>query len=436
MSHENPKNDAIQLALNAAVKSKISSITVCVGSGIFPEQLNITSRGGISLMGRGTLANPTVIDPSSVVVNNYDTILNCCTFAQAAIILAGNNGTGATLKNINIRNLVIDGDGARSSINNYPLCYADFAGINFDGASGSITDNTIKNMYMPLAQDGCGDGGGIDVDINNNLSPAETVTLSNNFIPNYGEFGIGCWGPLQTCMISNNKVSFYSPYSPTTAPAGIAILGGAVTNVAYNSASGNICTNAICGPNLVTEFQASGILTSASAAGTILRDNTLADNDLGISVFADTTSVLNNKITDSTFVAVSTEDGVEPTRWPVIASPEARLEQRSLMPGSSFRTYSFHDQHSFKLFQPCPDKGRNNHLHSGRGNRQLSGACTRSLWEYDRHHKIMRLGKNNLVFQEPPLTQAELETFLRQAPIATLCIHNEDGKIHAAPIWF
>ena len=198
---------------------------------------------------------------------------------------------------------------ARSSINNYPLCYADFAGINFDGASGSITDNTIKNMYMPLAQDGCGDGGGIDVDINNNLSPAETVTLSNNFIPNYGEFGIGCWGPLQTCMISNNKVSFYSPYSPTTAPAGIAILGGAVTNVAYNSASGNICTNAICGPNLVTEFQASGILTSASAAGTILRDNTLADNDLGISVFADTTSVLNNKITDSTFVAVSTEDG-------------------------------------------------------------------------------------------------------------------------------
>ncbi len=180
-------------------------------------------------MGRGTLANPTVIDPSSVVVNNYDTILNCCTFAQAAIILAGNNGTGATLKNINIRNLVIDGDGARSSINNYPLCYADFAGINFDGASGSITDNTIKNMYMPLAQDGCGDGGGIDVDINNNLSPAETVTLSNNFIPNYGEFGIGCWGPLQTCMISNNKVSFYSPYSPTTAPAGIAILGGAVS---------------------------------------------------------------------------------------------------------------------------------------------------------------------------------------------------------------
>jgi PPOX class probable F420-dependent enzyme len=41
-----------------------------------------------------------------------------------------------------------------------------------------------------------------------------------------------------------------------------------------------------------------------------------------------------------------------------------------------------------------------------------------------------------LVFQEPPLTQKELETFLVQAPIATLCTHNDNGTIHAAPIWF
>lgn len=41
-----------------------------------------------------------------------------------------------------------------------------------------------------------------------------------------------------------------------------------------------------------------------------------------------------------------------------------------------------------------------------------------------------------MVFQEPPLTQQELETFLTQEPIATLCTQNEDGTIHAAPIWF
>ena len=118
VSHENSKNDAIQLALDAAARSKVSPIVVCVASGTFPEQLNITSRGGISLVGRGTWKNPTILEPKSVIVNNYDNILGGA-FAQAAIILAGNNGTSAIIRNINVRNIVINGDGARSSIDKY-----------------------------------------------------------------------------------------------------------------------------------------------------------------------------------------------------------------------------------------------------------------------------------------------------------------------------
>jgi len=36
----------------------------------------------------------------------------------------------------------------------------------------------------------------------------------------------------------------------------------------------------------------------------------------------------------------------------------------------------------------------------------------------------------------PPLTQMELDGFLAQAPIVTLCTLNSDGTIHAAPVWF
>jgi PPOX class probable F420-dependent enzyme len=36
----------------------------------------------------------------------------------------------------------------------------------------------------------------------------------------------------------------------------------------------------------------------------------------------------------------------------------------------------------------------------------------------------------------PPLTQGEVDEFLAKAPIATLCTHNADGTIHAAPVWF
>ncbi len=41
-----------------------------------------------------------------------------------------------------------------------------------------------------------------------------------------------------------------------------------------------------------------------------------------------------------------------------------------------------------------------------------------------------------MVFQMPPLTQKELDDFLAKEPIATLCTQNEDGSIHATPLWF
>jgi nitroimidazol reductase NimA-like FMN-containing flavoprotein (pyridoxamine 5'-phosphate oxidase superfamily) len=36
----------------------------------------------------------------------------------------------------------------------------------------------------------------------------------------------------------------------------------------------------------------------------------------------------------------------------------------------------------------------------------------------------------------PPLTQQELDSFLEQTPVVTLCTQNSDGTIHAAPVWF
>jgi PPOX class probable F420-dependent enzyme len=38
--------------------------------------------------------------------------------------------------------------------------------------------------------------------------------------------------------------------------------------------------------------------------------------------------------------------------------------------------------------------------------------------------------------QPPPLVDAELEPFLRSAPIARLATHNADGTTHIAPVWF
>ncbi len=38
--------------------------------------------------------------------------------------------------------------------------------------------------------------------------------------------------------------------------------------------------------------------------------------------------------------------------------------------------------------------------------------------------------------QAPPLTDEEIKALLKEAPIARICSFNQDGTIHAAPVWF
>jgi nitroimidazol reductase NimA-like FMN-containing flavoprotein (pyridoxamine 5'-phosphate oxidase superfamily) len=38
--------------------------------------------------------------------------------------------------------------------------------------------------------------------------------------------------------------------------------------------------------------------------------------------------------------------------------------------------------------------------------------------------------------QAPPLTEGEIESFLREARTARFCSLNKDGTVHAAPVWF
>jgi len=38
--------------------------------------------------------------------------------------------------------------------------------------------------------------------------------------------------------------------------------------------------------------------------------------------------------------------------------------------------------------------------------------------------------------QPPPLTEEEIESFLKEARTARFCSLNKDGTVHAAPVWF
>jgi len=281
----------------------------CLNAGTYNAQITITSSDVVLMGAPGTDLGQVVIEPSQVVVNNYLSAFGG--LPQAAIVLAGISGSGSNLAGVSVTNLVIDGAAASSSIDNFGLCSTDYAGINFNGAAGSISNNIVENIYLPPDQAGCFDGGGINGDTNN-IAPTEAITISDNIVPNYNEYGIACFGAGVECNVMENAVSFYTRYSTLAPvfPAGIAILYGAVGKVLFNTASGNECNvPLICGPNYISQDLGQGILTEESGAGTVVIGNTVRGNDIGIWNYDDTASSWNNLVQNNRWEGMVLTDG-------------------------------------------------------------------------------------------------------------------------------
>ncbi len=281
----------------------------CLKAGTYDTQITITSSNVVLTSAPGTDPGQVIIEPSSVVVNNYLGAFGG--LPQAAIVLAVSSGSGSNLASVSVTNLVIDGAAASSSMDNFALCSTDYAGINFNGAAGSISNNIVKNIYMPPDQAGCFDGGGINGDTNN-IAPTEAITIANNVVPNYNEYGIACFGAGVECNVRENTVSFYAKYSTLAPvfPAGIAILYGAVGKVFYNIASGNECNlPPICGPNYISQYLGQGILTEESGAGTVVSGNTVYGNDIGIWNYDDSASSTNNLVLNNRGEGMVLTDG-------------------------------------------------------------------------------------------------------------------------------
>ena len=123
----------------------------CLNAGTYNAQITIASSNVVLTGAPGTDLGQVVIEPSQVVVNNYLGAFGG--LPQAAIVLAASSGSGSNLAGVSVTNLVIDGAAASSSIDNFGLCSTDYAGINFNGAAGSISNNIVKNIYLPPDQD-------------------------------------------------------------------------------------------------------------------------------------------------------------------------------------------------------------------------------------------------------------------------------------------
>jgi hypothetical protein len=145
-------------------------------------------------------------------------------------------------------------------------------GIMLDGASGSITNNTVVGIKQGAS--GCQEGNAIDVrnaPFDTTSGPVKAVTISGNTIRDYQKTGIVANGHV-VATIANNTVTGAGPVN-YIAQNGIQVGFGGSATIKGNSVSGNWYTPAsdlACG---ILLFEANGVKASSNTLFANERDN-------------------------------------------------------------------------------------------------------------------------------------------------------------------
>ena len=95
--------------------------------------------------------------------------------------------------------------------------------------------------------------------------------------------GIRAGGPSTTLTVSAVKVLL--PYAPEVdGQVGISIVDGALASVTGSTVSGAICDHPACGPDFLTQVQGTGIFALGVVRGTVISQNLITNNDIGLAV--------------------------------------------------------------------------------------------------------------------------------------------------------
>jgi hypothetical protein len=251
----------IQAAVNAP---GVTTVEVCPGT--YPEQVTITQNLTLKGIASGTSDAAVVVVPAGGLVTNG--VVDIFNFPTAAQILVQN--ATVTISHITV-------DGANDGLTD---CSIDTIGIYYQNASGTISDNAVRNVLLAPALQGCQDGLAINVESNTG-TPA--VTVSNNSVRNYDKNGITASGPDNggpgpNVTVTGNTVIGLGA-TTVTAQNGIQVGYGATGKVTFNNVIDDIYINPPgCAPSCTGS---SGILIYGSK-GVTITNNTVESTQLGI----------------------------------------------------------------------------------------------------------------------------------------------------------
>ncbi len=237
----------------------VDNLTLFSGPG---PQCTFTVVGSTMTLDADCVTDTTILVPGGFTLDgNGHTI--------TAVDPAGGHFLGAVVKNggtsAHVTNLTVTASGLTD------VCDAGndrLRGILFDGAGGSITNNTVTNINQGAS--GCQEGNGIEVRNSpfDNTGTDLAVTISGNTVTGYQKNGITANGSVAATIL-NNTVTGAGPVN-YIAQNGIQVGFGGTAVVKGNTVSGNDYPPA--------DFVACGILYFA-ADGVRASQNTVFANE-------------------------------------------------------------------------------------------------------------------------------------------------------------
>ena len=179
------------------------------------------------------MTDATILVPNGVTLNGANHTITAVDppapehFTGAVV---ANGGADASVTNVRITATLADRcDAFPSSL----------AGIRLDGASGSITNNTVTGLQQGSVSSGCQEGNAIEVR-NTAGGAAPSVSVTGNTTSVYQKTGVLVKGAV-SAVVTGNTITGYGPVD-FIAQNGIQVSFGASALVSGNTISGNFFT--------------------------------------------------------------------------------------------------------------------------------------------------------------------------------------------------
>jgi parallel beta-helix repeat protein len=186
------------------------------------------------------------------------------------------------------------------------------SGVVCPGLAGiRVTDGSTLNLDISRIK-GCTREGML-VGLSPNIPGGPQVghaSISNTEISEYRGVGIQAGGPSTTVKVSRSAV-VAADAPEFEGQVGIVFAFGAKGTIIQSKISGNLCNHPNCGPDFLTQVQGSAIFAIEPATGSVISNNQISNNDLGVAVAGNSgcCKIDHNILTNNRFFGIAVVDG-------------------------------------------------------------------------------------------------------------------------------